>query len=140
MLQVFRQRNPEFVRMLNDIRTGNGTVAIQQLLKQCTRPLPEQHGVKPTQLFSRNADVDTVNAAELKALQGEEVSHRSSSVSFLPPLSISADQDFGAEVRVTTTSNLACTSGLKCCDEPATTLYMAASGLTNSVCSNLWMS
>ena len=73
-MQVFRQRNPEFVRMLNDIRTGNGTAAIQQLLKQCTRPLPEQHGVKPTQLFSRNADVDTVNAAELKALKGEEVS------------------------------------------------------------------
>ena len=72
-VQVFRQRNPEFVRMLNDIRTGNGTAAIQQLLKQCTRPLPEQHGVKPPQLFSRNADVDTVNAAELNALEGQEV-------------------------------------------------------------------
>ena len=72
-MQVFRQRNPEFVRMLNDIRTGNGRVAIQQLLQLCTRPLPEQNGVKPTQLFSRNADVDTVNAAELSALEGEEV-------------------------------------------------------------------
>ena len=60
--------------MLNDIRTGNGKTAIQQLLSLCTRPLPEQNGVKPTQLFSKNADVDTVNAAELKALQGEEVS------------------------------------------------------------------
>ena len=72
-MQVFRQRNPEFVRMLNDIRTGNGRAAIQQLLQLCTRPLPEQNGVKPTQLFSKNADVDTVNAAELAALEGEEV-------------------------------------------------------------------
>ena len=59
--------------MLNDIRTGNGRAAIQQLLQLCTRPLPEQNGVKPTQLFSKNADVDTVNAAELAALEGEEV-------------------------------------------------------------------
>ena len=59
--------------MLNSIRTGNGKGAIQELLKLCTRPLPEQNGVKPTQLFSRNADVDTVNTAELKALEGEEV-------------------------------------------------------------------
>ena len=72
-LQVWRQRNPEFVRMLNNIRTGNGKAAIQELLQQCSRPLPEQNGVKPTQLFSRNADVDTVNAEELRALQGEEV-------------------------------------------------------------------
>lgn len=91
IVQVFRQRNPEFVRMLNDIRTGNGTAAIQQLLKQCTRPLPEQHGVKPTQLFSRNADVDTVNAAELKALKGEEVSNTfvplyQACIGVLPPL------------------------------------------------------
>ena len=72
-LQVWRQRNPKFVRMLNDIRTGNGKAAIQGLVQQCSRPLPEQNGVKPTQLFSRNADVDTVNAEELRALQGEEV-------------------------------------------------------------------
>lgn len=72
-VQVWRQRNPEFVRMLNNIRTGNGKGAIQELLQQCSRPLPEQNGVKPTQLFSRNADVDTVNAEELRALQGEEV-------------------------------------------------------------------
>lgn len=72
-LQVWRQRNPEFVRMLNNIRSGNGKAAIQELLQQCSRPLPEQNGVKPTQLFSRNADVDTVNAEELRALQGEEV-------------------------------------------------------------------
>ena len=77
-MQVWRQRNPEFVRMLNDIRTGNGKAAIQELLQQCSRPLPEQNGVKPTQLFSRNADVDTVNAKELRALQGEEVSSTTS--------------------------------------------------------------
>ena len=34
----------------------------------CQRPLPEKGGVKPTQLFSRNADVDRVNTAELTGL------------------------------------------------------------------------
>ena len=34
----------------------------------CQRPLPEKGGVKPTQLFSRNADVDRVNTAELAGL------------------------------------------------------------------------
>ena len=79
-MQVWRQRNPEFVRMLNDIRTGNSKAAIQELLQRCSRPLPEQNGVKPTQLFSRNADVDTVNAEELRALQGEEVGSTASNV------------------------------------------------------------
>ncbi len=67
--------------MLNDIRTGNGRTAIQQLLQLCTRPLPEQNGVKPTQLFSKNADVDTVNAAELSALEGDEVCWLMSTIS-----------------------------------------------------------
>ena len=79
-MQVWRQRNPEFVRMLNDIRTGKGKGAIQELLRSCSRPLPEQNGIKPTQLFSRNADVDTVNAEELRALQGEEVCMPSASL------------------------------------------------------------
>ncbi len=43
-------------------RQGNGEAAARELATACGRPLPEHHGVKPTQLFSRNADVDSVNA------------------------------------------------------------------------------
>lgn len=52
-----------------------GAQAVQELSAVCQRPLQSSSGVKPTQLFSRNADVDRVNTEELKALQGEAVSH-----------------------------------------------------------------
>jgi hypothetical protein len=38
-LQVFRQKNIEFVNILNDIRCGKGSEAIPALLAKCQRPL-----------------------------------------------------------------------------------------------------
>ena len=43
-------------------RQGNGEAAAKELAAACSRPLREQHGIKPTQLFARNAEVDAVNA------------------------------------------------------------------------------
>ena len=43
-------------------RQGNGEAAAKELAAACGRPLREQHGIKPTQLFARNAEVDAVNA------------------------------------------------------------------------------
>jgi hypothetical protein len=115
-LQVFRQKNPEFVRILDQVRNGDGRRAVPALQKICQRPLmylrplplfsppcacravqiillmdPDiarlalpcpaallrrrmQHGVKPTQLYSRNADVDHINRKELANLNMESVS------------------------------------------------------------------
>lgn len=42
-------------------RQGSGQAAAQQLAAACSRPLAMEHGIKPTQLFSRNAEVDAVN-------------------------------------------------------------------------------
>ena len=39
--QVFRQRDAHFVRLLNQIRLGNGAAAVAELERQCSRPLPE---------------------------------------------------------------------------------------------------
>mmetsp|Transcript_473 Transcript_473/g.1461 ORF Transcript_473/g.1461 Transcript_473/m.1461 type:complete len:490 (-) Transcript_473:264-1733(-) len=71
LTKVFRQKNPEFVNLLNEIRYGDGKMAIPALLQKCKRPLPDMNGVRPTQLFSKNADVDRVNNTELQALQTE---------------------------------------------------------------------
>lgn len=49
--------------------------AIRTLVARCSRPLPEMAGIKATQLFSKNADVDTVNSRELEALSGALVWH-----------------------------------------------------------------
>mmetsp|Transcript_17077 Transcript_17077/g.40751 ORF Transcript_17077/g.40751 Transcript_17077/m.40751 type:complete len:541 (-) Transcript_17077:190-1812(-) len=71
--KVFRQKDPEFVSILNDIRRGSGSSAIPALLSKCQRPIREANGVKATQLFSRNVDVDKVNSSELAALNANEV-------------------------------------------------------------------
>mmetsp|Transcript_5870 Transcript_5870/g.16455 ORF Transcript_5870/g.16455 Transcript_5870/m.16455 type:complete len:761 (-) Transcript_5870:465-2747(-) len=73
LTQVFRQKDASFVNTLNDIREGNGVEAMGTLLKECQRHLLEANGVKPTQLFARNADVDHVNSEELAKLESQEV-------------------------------------------------------------------
>ncbi|KAK9826266.1 hypothetical protein WJX74_003930 [Apatococcus lobatus] len=75
LTKVFRQSDQQFVSILDRLRQGGpqGQQAVQELSSVCQRPLQSASGVKPTQLFSRNADVDRVNTEELRALQGEAV-------------------------------------------------------------------
>ncbi|PSC73766.1 DNA helicase ATP-dependent [Micractinium conductrix] len=69
LTKVWRQRDPYFLSVLNAVRFGDNAVAAA-LARECGAPLPEREGVKPTQLYSRNADVDRVNAEELARLPG----------------------------------------------------------------------
>ena len=57
-----------------DCRGGDGEWAVQELVRICSRPLPEVHGVQPTELFSRNAAVDAVNRDRLAGLPHSPVS------------------------------------------------------------------
>lgn len=47
--------------------------ALADLVRCCQRPLQAKEGVEPTSLFSRNADVNTVNEDRLRALPDELV-------------------------------------------------------------------
>ncbi len=47
------------------IRYGQGDAAVETLVRECGRKLLDVAGVRPTQLFSRNADVDKVNSEEM---------------------------------------------------------------------------
>ncbi len=49
-------------------RDGQPENALREVVRCCQRLLPEKGGVKPTQLFSKNAEVDRVNTAELAGL------------------------------------------------------------------------
>ncbi|CAL8463664.1 g3198 [Coccomyxa elongata] len=74
LTKVWRQKDQAFVNILNDIRCGRNTeAAVGALVQLCSRPLPEVAGIKATQLFAKNADVDAVNRRELDALPGELV-------------------------------------------------------------------
>ncbi|VEU34803.1 unnamed protein product [Pseudo-nitzschia multistriata] len=77
---VFRQRNEDFVRALQDIRVGNVTPeTIRYLRENCERPLPENDlGIQPTILHSKNIDVARENLVDLNKLSGDTVSYEAS--------------------------------------------------------------
>ena len=59
---VFRQKNQDYVKMLQHVRNGQVTKQVQDFLKQCQRPLPpNEYGIRPTMLHSRNRDVSHEN-------------------------------------------------------------------------------
>ena len=65
---VFRQADEDFVTILNDLREGRGQSALAALQQRCSRPLRCAHGINPTELYARNADVDAVNTQQLEKL------------------------------------------------------------------------
>eukprot|EP00195_Chlamydomonas_chlamydogama_P005406 CAMPEP_0202891832 /NCGR_PEP_ID=MMETSP1392-20130828/1784_1 /ASSEMBLY_ACC=CAM_ASM_000868 /TAXON_ID=225041 /ORGANISM="Chlamydomonas chlamydogama, Strain SAG 11-48b" /LENGTH=735 /DNA_ID=CAMNT_0049575693 /DNA_START=1492 /DNA_END=3696 /DNA_ORIENTATION=+ len=78
LTKVFRQKDGDFVTLLDDIRYGrNVAAALEKLQRLCCRPLVLQDGIKPTQLYSRNKDVDDVNSSELAKLPGQPVAYSS---------------------------------------------------------------
>lgn len=74
LIDVYRQSDKEFVGLLNAIRSGTqeeASVAMATIGRRCSRPLEWDSGIKPTQVFSKNSDVDDMNAIELKRLVSE---------------------------------------------------------------------
>jgi len=77
--RVFRQRDEALVGALNSIREGRDSKrarnALRLIVRTCMRPLLAEEGgdekerrVVPTQLFSRNKDVDEMNDLQLRAV------------------------------------------------------------------------
>ena len=77
--QIFRQIDDDFVTSLNLIRASPPDVTrrvLEKLVRDCSRPVKCAEGIKPTQIYSRNVDVDRINFAELKALPGSSTVFR----------------------------------------------------------------
>jgi hypothetical protein len=76
--EVFRQRNRDFVNVLQEIRTGNVTTRSMNFLREkCQRPLPlNEFGIRPTILHSKNVDVTRENHIDLMRLDGEVVVYK----------------------------------------------------------------
>jgi ATP-dependent DNA helicase PIF1 len=74
LTRVYRQKDAEFLSLLDAVRDGrHGKKAIRRLVELCGRPLDVTSGIKPTQIFSRNKDVDDMNTQELAKLPGAKV-------------------------------------------------------------------
>ena len=71
LTQVFRQRDPQFARMLNEIRLGKISEDTVRAFKALSRPLKFDDGLGKAELFSTRAEVEGSNEKRLKELSGK---------------------------------------------------------------------
>lgn len=62
--------NSDFVSLLNELRRGEISPVTQRILTGLSRPLSQDDGILPTQLFPLRTEVDRANASRLAALGG----------------------------------------------------------------------
>ena len=74
--QVIRQKNPEFVKILNEIRLGKlSPEGKKKLEERIKAPIcAENDGIKPTKLYPHRADVSDENRNSLAQEEGEMMS------------------------------------------------------------------
>lgn len=67
----YRQKDPAFYNVLNDVRSRNVTGKTRSYLESRLNISPDEH-IEITRLFTHNADVDEINERELTRLDTEE--------------------------------------------------------------------
>lgn len=78
--QIHRQKDPAFQQILNEARFGRLTPESAACLNARRGLDWKSQEIKPTLLFSRRAEVDAINEANLKALGGERHTYTVESV------------------------------------------------------------
>jgi ATP-dependent DNA helicase PIF1 len=68
LLQIFRQKDPQLINVLNDIRYGTMSDETMRQLHYLRRDLVVPRGIVPTQLVPVNATADSINMRELEKL------------------------------------------------------------------------
>lgn len=71
LTQVFRQRDPDFARMLNEMRLGKITQETVDAFRALSRPLKFDDGVDSAELYPTRAQVDMSNEKRLRDLPGK---------------------------------------------------------------------
>ncbi|OJT10895.1 ATP-dependent DNA helicase PIF1 [Trametes pubescens] len=72
LTKVFRQRDPEFVDMLNEMRFGRLTDKSIQRFKALSRDIVYEDGLGATELFPRREDVERSNGVRMTGITGKE--------------------------------------------------------------------
>ncbi|CAI6092260.1 unnamed protein product [Clonostachys chloroleuca] len=70
LTEVFRQRDPVFAKMLNEMRLGEISPASERAFKALARPLKFNDGVDMAELYPTRAQVENSNASRLQSLPG----------------------------------------------------------------------
>lgn len=68
---VFRQKDPEFANMLNEMREGRLTPASINAFKKLDRKLAFEDDLEATELFPTRQEVDRANTLRMQQLHGE---------------------------------------------------------------------
>ncbi|KAF4828109.1 ATP-dependent DNA helicase PIF1 [Colletotrichum tropicale] len=71
LTQVFRQRDPVFANMLNEMRLGRISEQTVQAFRKLTRPIVSDDGLEVTELFPTRWEVENSNQARLRNLPGK---------------------------------------------------------------------
>lgn len=68
---MHRQKDSEFIKILNHIRIGHVTDAITERLLETSKQCVEENGILATQLCSHTNDANIINESRLEKLTGE---------------------------------------------------------------------
>ncbi|KAJ5279645.1 ATP-dependent DNA helicase PIF1 [Penicillium angulare] len=71
LTHVFRQRDPEFAAMLNEMRLGQISPSTIEAFRKLSRPLNFHDELDATELFPTRNEVENANSARMSRLSGE---------------------------------------------------------------------
>ncbi|KAI0272372.1 hypothetical protein BC834DRAFT_344713 [Gloeopeniophorella convolvens] len=71
LTKVFRQKDQDFVDMLNEMRYGTLSSKSIEKFRALSREIVYEDGIMPTELFPRRQDVDNANNLRMSHLRGE---------------------------------------------------------------------
>jgi ATP-dependent DNA helicase PIF1 len=73
---IYRQKDPVFQTILNEIREGNVSDETDRLLKSRLKLDFSKEEIQPTKIFTRRDTVDKINKEGLDAIKGEEMIYK----------------------------------------------------------------
>ncbi|KAL5632926.1 hypothetical protein ACGC1H_003426 [Rhizoctonia solani] len=71
LTQVFRQKQPQLIDMLNDMRIGRASEETVRLFRSLSRPVVYSDGIGPTQIMPLRRQVQASNQIQLDQLPGK---------------------------------------------------------------------
>lgn len=77
LIKIFRQTDPLYQRILNQIREGRLKRSSNEILLQLIgKELPVESQIRPTKLFPTRSKVDYINIMEMNSLLGDEYAYK----------------------------------------------------------------
>jgi ATP-dependent DNA helicase PIF1 len=80
LTQIVRQTDPVFQRILTEARMGSLTPESLAILESRKGLGWQENEIRPTLLFTRNAEVDSINRKNMEALEGERRTYEAKTV------------------------------------------------------------